>query len=38
MRNNEIVTIISTDAHFDQIDGIIRLDPIRDFQEGGLNL
>ena len=35
MRNNEMVTIISTDTHFDRVDGIVRLDPIRDFQNSG---
>lgn len=28
MQNNEITHIISTDKHFDQIDGITRLDPL----------
>jgi predicted nucleic acid-binding protein len=27
MRNNGLAEILSTDEHFDQIDGILRLDP-----------
>jgi predicted nucleic acid-binding protein len=27
MRNNDVTAVISTDAHFDRIEGIMRLDP-----------
>lgn len=33
MRNNGLTHIISTDAHFDQIMGITRLDPIQLYAE-----
>jgi predicted nucleic acid-binding protein len=33
MRNNGLTTIISTDAHFDRVDGITRLDPLKHFGE-----
>jgi predicted nucleic acid-binding protein len=33
MQNNGITEIISTDAHFDQIEGITRLDPLQLYAE-----
>jgi predicted nucleic acid-binding protein len=33
MRNNGLTTIISVDAHFDQIAGITRIDPVQLYAE-----
>ncbi|MGH2351520.1 MAG: type II toxin-antitoxin system VapC family toxin [Chloroflexota bacterium] len=33
MQNNGLTEIISTDAHFDRIEGITRMDPLRLFRE-----
>ena len=35
MSNNGLMKIISTDAHFDRVEGIVRLDPQTMFAEMG---
>src|SRR2546430_11442621 len=37
MQNNGVTEIISADRHFDQVDGIVRLDPLELFRRPGRN-